>query len=151
MISDADLWSLAERLYPLKRTVQGPAVLETLGWLDHFMQIATTRTHVPVGSKVFDWTVLPDAENRRAYHPSFEEVPAFDGPLTYAEAVIPGDEMNEVLLSTYTCHPQMANDNVSGMVVTAALGRWLASAPRRYTYRLLFAPETMFLRLFHMI
>jgi aminopeptidase-like protein len=149
MIDDAQLYLLAESLCRHPRTVQHWEVLGTLNDLAMWTGRPFVRTDVPVGTKVFDWTVLPDAENRRAYHPTLEELPAYDGPLTYAEAVIEGDpsfgfDCNlEVLLSTYTCHPQMANDNVSGMVVTAALVKWLASSPRRYTYRALFAPETI--------
>jgi aminopeptidase-like protein len=145
-MSDAELYSLAERLLPLPRTVQGPAVIQTLNIIGDWLGPTTPwpKYHdVPVGTRVFDWTVLPDSDNRRAYHPSLADVPAYDGPLTYAESVIPGESLQEILLSTYTCHPQLANDNVSGMVVTAALTKWLASVPRRYTYRVLFAPETI--------
>jgi aminopeptidase-like protein len=66
-----------------------------------------------------------------------------DGSLTYGEVVLPGAVTDEVLLTTLVCHPGMANDNVSGMVVLTAVGAWLASAPRRLSYRLLFLPGTL--------
>jgi aminopeptidase-like protein len=63
-----------------------------------------------------------------------------DGSLTYGEMVLPGTEDGEVLVSTHVCHPSLANDNLSGMVVAATLARLLAPLPRRYTYRIVFVP-----------
>jgi len=65
-----------------------------------------------------------------------------DGHLTYGEVVLPGEREQEILLSTYICHPSLANE-ISGIVLATFLGRWLRSAPRRYTYRILFLPETI--------
>ena len=53
------------------------------------------------------------------------------------------DGYDEVLLSTYVCHPSVANDNVSGIAVLAVLGRHLAGRPLRRTHRLLFSPGTL--------
>lgn len=81
---------------------------------------------------------LPEAE----YQVCIDSTLA-DGSITYAECVLPGEVEEEVLLSTYSCHPSLANDNVSGIALVALLGRHLAGVERRYTYRLLFSPGSI--------
>lgn len=66
-----------------------------------------------------------------------------DGAITYGESFVPGTSDEEVLLSTYVCHPQLANDNLSGVVVLAALVEHLAAMDLRLAYRMLFAPATI--------
>jgi aminopeptidase-like protein len=66
------------------------------------------------------------------------------GSLTYGHCLIEGETDREVLLSSYICHPGMANNELSGPVVLAAIGQWLRTCRRRrYSYRLVWVPETI--------
>lgn len=65
------------------------------------------------------------------------------GHLTFAELLLEGDREEEVLVSTYVCHPSLANDNLSGVAVATALAKQLMGRRRRYSYRFLFAPGTI--------
>jgi len=77
------------------------------------------------------------------YH-IFIDSELFDGSLTYAEVVIPGDTDEELMFTSYTCHPSMANNECSGPVVLAALMRHVNSmTKRKYTYRFVLNPETI--------
>jgi aminopeptidase-like protein len=68
------------------------------------------------------------------------------GSLTYGEIIIPSDSgtEKEIFLSTYICHPSMANNEISGPVVTISLVKFiLKNRDRRYKYRIIFIPETI--------
>jgi aminopeptidase-like protein len=212
------LHALAARLYPLRRSIAGPAVRETLARLAEHAPIATRG--VPSGTPVFDWHAprewrlgesyflapdgrrladaaehglhalnygagfrgrvpraeldahlhsLPDRPDAIPYRTSYwredwgfclphrvrETLPEGDyevvieaehrdGEMNFGECLLPGDSPDEVLFSTHLCHPQMANDNLSGLVVMTALAAELAARPRRrLSYRFLFLPGTI--------
>lgn len=67
----------------------------------------------------------------------------FNGVLNYGELFIKGESESEVFLSSYVCHPQMANNEVSGPSVLSYVGQWLESLKNRLSYRLVFVPETI--------
>ncbi len=66
------------------------------------------------------------------------------GHLTYGECVFPGQLDEEVFISTNICHPSLANDELSGPIVATFIAKHLAEKKdRRYTYRLIWIPETI--------
>ena len=67
-----------------------------------------------------------------------------NGSMTYADLLIPGDSDEEILLTSYACHPSMANNELSGPVMVTWLVKYLLALPRRrYSYRVVIAPETI--------
>lgn len=84
-----------------------------------------------------------DALPEDTYH-IYIDSELFDGSLTYGELIILGESEKEVLISTYMCHPSMANNELSGPAVSVYLAKWLLSVEKRhYTYRFVYIPETI--------
>lgn len=85
-----------------------------------------------------DFERLPDGEYEVLVDSSLGP-----GSLTYGELYLEGEREEEVLLSAHVCHPSLANDNLSGVVVAAHLAAILSTRPRRLSYRFLFLPATI--------
>jgi aminopeptidase-like protein len=66
-----------------------------------------------------------------------------NGNLTYGELLVKGSSDQEVLVSAHICHPSLANDNLSGVVLSTFLARRLSELSPRYSYRFLFTPGTI--------
>lgn len=92
-----------------------------------------------------DWGFCVDGNAYKSMNPNFRYHATIDsefkdGSLTYGEKIIQGDE-DEYIISTYSCHPNMINDNVAGMALWAEL---LSSMGKtKHTYRFIIAPETI--------
>ena len=65
------------------------------------------------------------------------------GKLVYGELQLQGSSDDEVLISTYICHPSLANDNLSGIAVATMLAQELSQRQLRHSFRFLFAPGTI--------
>lgn len=82
---------------------------------------------------------LKDASYRVLIDSSLKE-----GNLTYGDLLVPGDSETEILITTYLCHPSMANNELSGPAVVVELMKYvLGLKKRRYSYRFVINPETI--------
>ena len=69
-----------------------------------------------------------------------------NGVLNYADFFINSDKKgkDEILLSSYLCHPSMANNELSGPILLIFLAKWLRELKdKKYKYRFVLIPETI--------
>ena len=59
------------------------------------------------------------------------------------ELLIKGEIKDEILFSTYLCHPEMYNNETSGPVVFSEILRFLTTNKNKYSYRFVMGPETI--------
>jgi aminopeptidase-like protein len=91
---------------------------------------------------------LPDTQLRSLpegeYHAQIDSDFSDEGGLQFGHCVLPGDSRNEILLTSYVCHPSLANNELSGPLVLLGLFDRIRRWPRRrFTYRFLLNPETI--------
>ncbi|OUR98835.1 aminopeptidase [Halobacteriovorax marinus] len=218
-LNGKEIYSLAERLFGICRSITGPGVRETLAILQEYLPKLKIE-EVATGTKCFDWNIpkewsindafiigpdgnkianlkdnnlhivsysipmdvelsleelkkhlysLPDLPDAIPYVTSYyKETWGFclshnvlenlkegsykvvidskleNGVLNYGELFIQGESSEEVLFSTYVCHPSMGNNECSGPSVATALASWITNLPKRhYSYRFIFIPETI--------
>ena len=83
---------------------------------------------------------LPEDEYEVCINSALNE----NGSMTFGEAYIEGEQKDEIFFSTYICHPSLANNELSGPLVTSHLFSELKKRKKlRYSYRFIFIPETI--------
>lgn len=213
-----EMYQLAEKLFPICRSITGNGVRETLRLMDEISHSIIIH-EVPSGTKVFDWTVPEEWNIKNAYIEDENGVKLIDfkknnlhlvgystpvncymtkeellqyiwvedsqpdvipyvtsyykkrfgfcmsknqrdnlkdgtyhvvidselkqGSLTYGEIILKGQMPEEIFISTYICHPSMANNELSGPCLSLYLSEWLKQRKNNYTYRFVFVPETI--------
>ena len=66
------------------------------------------------------------------------------GKLNYGEIFLKGKSKQEILISTYICHPSLANNELSGPIVSLALIKYFSKFKRlNKSIRFIFIPETI--------
>lgn len=85
--------------------------------------------------------IFDTIKDRDAYHVELRTRHEH-GTMKVLEYVLPGESEEAVVLCAHSCHPNLANDDLSGIAVGIQVMHELAKVPnRRLTYRLLIGAE----------
>jgi aminopeptidase-like protein len=78
------------------------------------------------------------------YHAFIDSDFEGEGGVPFAHVRLPGESEAEVMLTSYVCHPSLANNELSGPLTLLGIYRMLTAWPRRrFSYRLVLHPETI--------
>jgi len=116
----------------------------------HLHSIAHLPTAIPYVTSYYNrtWGFCLSDERRQqltagTYRVSID-AEFVDGGVPFGTCTLPGESEREILLTSYLCHPSLANNELSGPLVLLALYRRIAAWPRRrFTYRFVLNPETI--------
>ena len=89
--------------------------------------------------KKFDKIYLSKDKFKVVINSSFKK----NGNLNYGELILKGKSNKEILISTYICHPSMANNELSGPIVSMSLINYFKTKKLNKTLRFIFIPETI--------
>ena len=80
---------------------------------------------------------------KRGKYKVFIDSKIFNGELNYGEVLLKENQKKEILISSYICHPSMANNEISGPVVSSYILKYLKKKKNKFSYRFIFIPETI--------
>ena len=86
---------------------------------------------------------LKHLKNNEKFHVKINSHFKQDGVLNYGEIFIKGKSEEEILISSYICHPSMANNELSGPLVSIALAKFFLKKKNKRSLRIIFVPETI--------
>ncbi|MDC1377618.1 DUF4910 domain-containing protein [Gammaproteobacteria bacterium] len=116
---------------------------------DHLHTLPDQPNAIPYVTSYYkrQWGFCCSEEQKKEMKDSSYEVyiasEHFKGEMNYGEVIIKGESKKEILISSYICHPSMANNEISGPVVTAMIAKILSKFKLNYTLRIIFIPETI--------
>lgn len=155
-IKDASGARLVDYRQSNLHVVNGSTAIDAqLSWAELKTHLHTSSQRpeaIPYRTQFFgdDWgfcVTRPQYESLlRSNDPSFHvhiDASHREGSLTYGEAVLPGRSTQELLIYTHLCHPSLANDNLSGIVVATQLATAIRQMNLHHTVRFVFAPATL--------
>jgi aminopeptidase-like protein len=73
----------------------------------------------------------------------FIDAEFYDHSIKVLEVLIPGKYSEEIIFSSYLCHPSMVSNELSGPTILIALANEVLKGERTYSYRFIIAPETI--------